>query len=206
MKQISRRVPEELAAGPDEISEAIESLTDVQLLKLEKYARWRIRGLGQANDGRDYEDLMQEAITSTLTGPRQWNKSVSFERHFIGAMRSISSHWREQFDPDSPQLESEVIRISQEGKETNLFLNALSTDPPAERALIARQDIEEIEKHFVEDREALDVIGGWRSEMTGPEIQEVLGISKTAYETIARRVRRNAPVILGQKTETKQRG
>jgi DNA-directed RNA polymerase specialized sigma24 family protein len=157
MKQISRRVPEDKTAGPDEISEVIESLTAEQLLKLEKFARWRIRGLGRANDGRDHEDLMQEAITSTLAGHRRWNKSVSFEQHLIGAMRSISTHWGEQFDPDSARLESEVLRISVEGKESNPLLNAPSTLPDVERVLSARQAIEEIESHFVDDREMLDV-------------------------------------------------
>src|SRR5437763_7081265 len=113
----SRRVPEERAATREEVVAAVEALTRHEYLRLEQYARWRIRGIGRAARGRDWEELLREAISATYEGSRHWNKeSVDFPGHLIGVMRSISSHWRDQFNPDEAFLESEVIRVTPEGK------------------------------------------------------------------------------------------
>ena len=89
----------------------------MDLGRLEKYARYRIRGLGRKATGRDHEDLLGEAVQDTLDlEKRKWNKRVSFAQHLMGAMRSISSHWREQFDTREPLLESEVFRTTEEGE------------------------------------------------------------------------------------------
>jgi DNA-directed RNA polymerase specialized sigma24 family protein len=205
MKQMSRRVPEEIAADTEEINEAIRSLTRAELLKLERYAKWRIRGIGRASEGRNHEDLMQDAVTQTLSGQRSWNKSVSFVQYLIGVIRSISSHWKEQFDPDSALLESEAVYASPEGKEKNLFLDAPSTAPDAERLIMARQEIKQIEILFSDDHQALEVITGWRLEMSGPEIQKELGISQKEHETIARRIRRNVRPSVPDQTRNSSR-
>jgi hypothetical protein len=91
-EKASRRIPEEKAATLDEVRAAIENLMPEQLLRLKKYARQRIRGLGRASMGRDHKDLLQEAITATLDPDRRrWNKgAVDFVGHLIGAMRSIA--------------------------------------------------------------------------------------------------------------------
>src|ERR1043165_7035542 len=104
--KISRRVPEESAATREEVVAAVEALTHHEYLRLEQDARWRIRGRGRAARGRDWEELLREAISATYEGNRRWNKElVDFSRHLIGVMRSTSSHWREQFDPDEALLE-----------------------------------------------------------------------------------------------------
>ena len=46
--------------------------------------------------------------------------------------------------------------------------------------MAAKQEVEAIEQLLADDPLALDIIGGWRAEMTGPEIQEALGLTKTA--------------------------
>jgi len=187
----SRRVPEEKAASQDEIRTAIHSLTKAELLRLEKFARWRIRGLGRARGGRDWEDLLGEALTATLDDDhRRWNKSVSFVQHLLGAVRSISDAWKKKFDPDEAHLESEITRASSEREAPSLLSEVPSTTPDPERILTAKQEVEDIEQLFEEDSLVLDVIGGLRSEMTGPDIQKALGISQTEYETHVRRMRR----------------
>jgi hypothetical protein len=148
---------------------------------------------------------MQDAVTQTLSGQRSWNKSVSFVQYLIGVIRSISSHWKEQFDPDSALLESEAVYASPEGKEKNLFLDAPSTAPDAERLIMARQEIKQIEILFSDDHQALEVITGWRLEMSGPEIQKELGISQKEHETIARRIRRNVRPSVPDQTRNSSR-
>lgn len=189
-KKPSRRIPEEQAATPEEIREAIDVLRPAELLRLKKFAYFRVLGLGRASKGRNHEDLLEEAVTATLTGSRGWNKSVSFVQHLLGAIRSIASHWGEEFDPGEALLEAEVTSTTPEGEEYSPLLNAPSTSPDGERVLVAKQEVEAIERLFAEDPQVLEIIGGLRAEMTGPEIQEALSLSKTEYETARRRMRR----------------
>jgi hypothetical protein len=198
-KKPSHKIPEETAATPAEIYQAIEALRPAELLRLKKYAQFRIRGLGRASQGRNDEDLLYEALNATLVGNRQWNTSVSFLAHLLGALRSISSHWKEQFDVDEALLEAEVISTTSEGKAYNPYLNARSTNPDSESILAAKQEVAAIEQLLADDPLALNIIGGWRAEMTGPEIQEALGLTRTEYETTVKRLRRKIQSFLSQR-------
>lgn len=191
MNTASRRVPEEKAASEDEIVAAIEALTDDKLRRLRQYARSRISILKRKALGRSHADLLQEAITDTLSGDRRWNKdAVNFPGHLTGAMRSISWKWGKQFDSDEPYLESEVVRTSPDGKETNPMLNATSPALDARRVTAAKEDLEHVEK-LVNDRPlAALIVAGMCDKMTGPDIKEELEISQTQLETEMRWVRR----------------
>jgi hypothetical protein len=198
-KKPSRKIPEETAATPVEINQAIDTLRPAELLRLRKCAQFRIKGLGRASQGRNAEDLLYEALNATLRGNRQWNTSVSFPVHLLGAMRSISSHWKEQFDDAEALLEAEVISTTSAGEAYNPYVNARSTNPGSERIVAAKQEVEAIEQLLADDPLALEIIGGWRAEMTGPEIQEALGLTKTAYETTVKRLRRKIQSFLSQR-------
>jgi hypothetical protein len=192
MKQTSRRVPEENAANKEEIVAAVEALTREERLRLKQDAQWRIRGLGRAARRRDWEDLLQKAISDTYEGNRRWNKeSVDFSRHLMGAMRSISSHWRDQFDPDEAFLESEVIRVSPEGEQSNPMLNAASPAADPERALVAKEEVERIERIASRNSLAWLIMDGLSDGMTGPQIRETLEVSQNDYETAMKWLRRN---------------
>lgn len=85
-------------ATRDDVERAVESLSKADELRLEKYAKYKVRGLGRKAMNRDYEDLLQEAFKSTCIGAedpnegRRWRKTeVSFVHHMLGAMRSIAS-------------------------------------------------------------------------------------------------------------------
>lgn len=200
MKQekTSRRIPEEQAASLEEIEAAIESLTKEDSRRLEQFAKWRIRGINRSRSGRNHEDLLQEAIRATLSGveldapnDRRWKKgTVNFVRHLIGAMRSISSHWREQFDPDEAFSESEVIRVSPDGKVTNPVRDVASSVPGINRVIEAKAAVEHIERLVAGHSLSSLIIDGLREGMTGPEIQRVLEISQKEYETAMKWLRR----------------
>lgn len=187
-----RRVPEERAATPAEIRAALEALSEADHVRLEKYARYRIRGLGRMAGGRDHEDLLGEAVADTLDPTkRRWNKDVRFVRHLIGAMRSISSHWREQFDPDEPRLESELVRVGEEGDLLSPLDLVGSEEPAADRILEAKRQLEDIEKAVADDKIVCDILGGMRAEMSASEIREALGLTVVEYETAIKRFRRH---------------
>jgi hypothetical protein len=169
----------------------MEALSEADHVRLEKYARYRIRGLGRMAGGRDHDDLLGEAVADTLDPEkRRWNKDISFLQHLIGAMRSISSHWREQFDPDEPRLESEVLRIGEGGEPLSPLDLVGSAAPAADRILDAKQQLEAIEKAVADDDIVYDILGGLRAEMSPSEIREALGLSVVEYETAMKRFRR----------------
>lgn len=182
-------------ATEEEVLAALDALTDRQLKALKQYARWRIRGLGRASLGRDYDDLLQEAVTATLAGDRHWNRATGdFFGHLVWAMRSISSNWRRKFDEDEPYLESEVVRTTPEGKESNPMYDVASPPQDGRRVSAAKAHVEHIEKLVSDSGRPLAslIIGGWREGLTGPEIKETLGISQTELETETRWLRRTA--------------
>lgn len=188
----SRRIPDDKAASRDEIVAALAALTRSEHLRLERYARWRVRGLWRAAQGRDWEDLLREAVAATYEGTRRWNKeSVDFTRYLIGVMWSISSRWREKFDPDEAFLASEVVRISPEGKASNPMLSVASPVADPERELAAKEEVEWIESIASRNSLAWLIMDGLRNGMSGPEIRELLEVSQKDYETAFKWLRRN---------------
>jgi CheY-like chemotaxis protein len=96
-----------------EIDRAITALTSSELLRLQRFAKFRVRGLGRAASGRDWEDLLGEALYRTLMGAdgqngRNWNKKVTFVQHLAGAMSSIANVWKRQFKEKTTYLMSEL--------------------------------------------------------------------------------------------------
>jgi hypothetical protein len=193
--------PEVSTASEEEVIAALDALTDGQLKALKQYARWRIRGLGRASLGRNFEDLLQEAVTATLAGNRHWNKSsCEFTAHLAWAMRSISSNWRRKFDEEEAYLESEVVQTTPEGKESNPVHDAASGPHDGRRVAAARAHVEHIEKLVSDSGRALAslIIDGWREGLSGPEIMETLGISRTEFETELKWLRRTARADRGK--------
>src|SRR5438477_10110125 len=93
------------AATSQEVQQAYEALTPVELIKLRNFAQRRIRGLGRMALGRSADGLLQEAITLVLQEKRHWkSESVGFPQFLAGAIRSISSNWRAKFERREARL------------------------------------------------------------------------------------------------------
>lgn len=190
------KIPEEKVASEEEIRAAIESLTDAQTGRLEGYARARIRSLGRKARGRDGEDLLGEVMTLTIEGTRRWNKSVTFEGHLIGAMRSTVSNWAKQFNEDEPFLESELITQDADGNDRNPYRSAPRSN--VEEGTPVRDLLDRIPPLLNDDPLAAQVFDGLREQLTGPEIQEILGITQAEYDGKMKKIRRRARPLLEQ--------
>lgn len=202
---------EEGIASAEEVEYAISRLTTAELSKIDSYAKYRILGLGAYSKGYTKEALLNEALTRTLEGKRNWRKSaVDLVGHLIGTIKSISSHWIEESkvhkeslhsgdskDLDNEEkiqrkelLESEVLNETVEGKSLSPIEIAPSLDPDQERTMAAKQQLEEIRQMFSDDKQVLDVIDGLSCEMTGVEIQGVTGMTLNEYDAAIKRLRR----------------
>lgn len=187
-------MPEDRAATPAELRAAIDALTAPQAAKLEEFAKGRVRRLGRKAAGRTAGDLLNDAVTATLAGTRRWNRAnVDFTGHLIGTMRSISSHWARDFDPEEhPVLESELTKTTSEGGTLSPFEQLAATEPDAERNLEAKEQVEEILAAFAADTVVSVILDGMLEGMSPPDVRSELGLSQTEYETAMRRLRRKA--------------
>ena len=183
-------------ATRQEIEQAMESLSPADELRLEKFARYKIRSLGRKAMSRDHDDLLGEAIKSTLVGTegisegRRWRKKdVTFVQHILGGMRSITSHWREAFSDSEAYLDCDLAVETEEGEMSSVAETAPSHAPDQERTLAAKEQLGEICRLFQNDDDAALVIEGYREGWTGPEIMERLAMPKNRYEAAVRRIR-----------------
>ncbi len=185
---VLRSETEEQAASIDEVQSAIRSLTEEELLRLERYARYRIRSLGGRTLGRDHEDLLEEAVVATLGGERRWKRrKVGFFTHLVGVMRSLSSHWNERERTVSVLNESDV---SDESGKFSPISSASSSSPSVERVLEAQQQLRRIKAHFEHDEDVMSILDGLSEGLTGPEIQVNASLDRKNYESALKRMRR----------------
>ena len=179
-----------MTATIEETTAALQALSHPDRLRLLLSARWRVRGLGRAALGRRAEDLLSEACLRVCEGRRHWDPgAVSFVGFLIGAMRSISSHWREECSESEAYLASE---LRSDHPAADPVENARSQRPDAERTLVAKDTLDAINGKFRDDPEVLLVIEGLGEGMKGPAIQEALGLTPDQYEAAFKRMRRGA--------------
>jgi hypothetical protein len=181
-------------ANRDEIHRAIDALTRGELLKLKGFAAFRMRGLGRACCGRTWEDLLGEANLAILQGAanngtgRRWNRDVDFVTQLIGAMRSISSHWKRDFDDEEADPESEILTPTGSGRVASLD-NAVSNVPSQEREIAARQQWNLIAERFRCDPAAKQVLEGLSEGLKVSEIIETYKLSRSEYRQTLKRIR-----------------
>jgi hypothetical protein len=188
----ARRVPAEKAASPAEIAAAIEAFTAADFVRLQQYARQRIRRLGPKATGRTADDLLQTALSDLLEDTRRWDQTkVGFMGFLFGAMRSISSNWAKSYLlEEDPVLQADLRRSDEEGKEFSPLDAHRSGQPNAEQHLSDKQTLLEIDNLFKDDQEAQMVLAAWQEGYDPPGVRELWELSQNDYNTIVRRIRR----------------
>lgn len=175
-------------ATEDEVVAAIDLLSQADLLRIRGYAQFRMRAVPATHTyGRNFEDLISEALTATISGQRRWNKSaVDFVGHLCGAIRSISSHWRT--GGGAEYSSSTKTQIDQPGRDS--ISEIPSQRPDAERQVAAAQQIEQIKALFANDHMVINIIDGMSEGLNGRELKAKLGLSQVELESTMRRLRR----------------
>ncbi|MGE5736729.1 MAG: response regulator, partial [Acidobacteriota bacterium] len=177
------------------VSQAIENLTAAELLRLQKFADWRIRGVGRAALGRTGEDLLGEALLSTLIGAeranegRHWNQQIDFVTYLAGAMRSISTGWARKFDESEAYLASEVIAYDAQERERSPLDTVASSEPTADQYLLAREESDRILSRFEECPAATQVVRSMLQGKRKNHIMQECGLTENQYKAILRRIR-----------------
>jgi len=180
------------------VHQATEALTQAQLLKLQKFAAFRVRGLGRAACGLTADDLLREAQLRTLMGAestikgRHWNKNVDFVRHLAGVIQSISSSWKRKFDESEAYLECDLVTIDAEGYESSPIESIPSITPSPEAVVIHKEKESELFQLIRDDVNATCVLQGLLDRMTKHEIMCRYKIDNKQYQAVIRRIRMKA--------------
>lgn len=188
-----------LVADPDEVRQAIDSLTDADLVKLRQLSEIAAFRLRRKVWGTDAKDMLQEAILRVLEGTRHWNpKKVDFVGFLAGTMLSIQSSWRKQAKRgELPILEADLPATNSDGKAMpNALQQAADHRLNPEQQLIEsaaltqEQLFQQLEELFSEDSLAALIFSERRRGTNGPEIMKAMGLTRQDYDTAVRRMGR----------------
>jgi len=175
-------------ATREEVDRAITALTTDELLKLRKYAEWRVC-LSRGTDHRTGKDLLQEALCLTFQGAegggagKRWNKRVTFFTYLIGAIRNVTRRRKSDID-----LWCDIFEYDAEGHEHCLLDTIESRDPAAEQLLIAEETVRGFLERFKDDPKARLLLQGWSEGMKRKEIMQE-GLSENEYRATVKRIR-----------------
>jgi CheY-like chemotaxis protein len=178
-----------------EIERAIKALTSSELLRLQRFAKFRVRGLGRAASGKDWEDLLGEALYRTLMGTedlqngRHWNRRVTFVQHLAGAMSSIATVWKRQFKGRNTYLMSELSVQNHEGREHSPCEDVPSRYTPADQRLIERSEEDRVLTLLKDSPDAAQVFRGLVDGLNKNEIMSRYGFHEKRYAAAVRRIR-----------------
>lgn len=169
---------DEPCATLQEVRNAIESLGVADYAKLmliaRHFARTRLRGTVT-----EPADLLHDAITKTLDGRRRWNKEVSIIKHLDRSMESDSGH-----------VLAQRIAHGTEPLPDHEHEPAAPFNDPINR-LSALEQVQDVLDLFADDKVARDLLFLKSQGLSAAEIQRELGIGKTQYETVTKRIRRH---------------
>jgi DNA-directed RNA polymerase specialized sigma24 family protein len=168
---------------PAQVALALNIISRMDFLRLKAIARLHARGLPP---DVSWDDLLQEAFTRAMTGSRRKPQGVPMVAFLAGIMRSLrAEHWRRARGGPADG----TLRIDHQ---RDLSRAAELRDPGSdlEQALLAREQIEAVERLFDGDSVALGIIAGLAEGRSAAQIRSVLKISKTVYDSARKRIRR----------------
>lgn len=189
----------EMVAGPDEVREAIASLTEAESMKLKRLADGAAYRLRRYVGGTDGNDILQVAIRRVLEDRRHWKpQKVDFVGFLGGVISSIEFDWRKQGKREAPPvLETDLPTLNADGDEMpNLIQRAADHRFTPEQQLIENEELtqeqifQQIEVLFNGDALASLIYSEWRRGTKGPEIMKALDLTRTQYDTAVRRMDR----------------
>lgn len=170
------------AVGAPDVATAIDTLSDIELVRLQALARLWSRGLP---GGFGWSDLLHEAIARVLDGSRPWPPGVPILAFLAGVMRSIChDHWRRaRYEQRLLVSRDDPDRAGRSGETTDDM-------PDPERTLAAAQMLAHVYRLFECDSLALKIIAGIADGLTAGEICALHDLSERDYDTTRRRMRR----------------
>ena len=189
-------------ASEAEIRSAIEAL-GTDRLKALGWGRTLLqlrgkRAYGRFAEGREPEDLYQEALKRIWEGARtggkpgrRWKpKQCTFLQEVLGTMMSVASHLAEQYGEDPgnvPIRASDFAKAEGEGSFADVTEAVAADTPTPEAAYADAEVLSQLEELVKDDKEESEVLAGLRLGMTESEIAEATNLPvKRVHAAVAR--------------------
>jgi hypothetical protein len=198
-ESVQLKTAKDLIAGPEEVRQAIGSLTVAELVKLQRLAGGAAYRLRRCVPGLDGKDVLNESVLRVLDGRRKWQpQRVDFVGLLAGIIKSIESEWRDRAKrPETPVLETDLPDIGPDGDPMpNAIQQAADSRQSAEQqfiesdALSQEELFEQIEQLLSDDSLAALIFSERRRGTKGPEIMKALDLTRKDYDTAVRRMDR----------------
>ena len=197
MDKAKPRPAEPPPATSEQIRDAFEALTPIELARLAKYARWRLRAFGSRQLSRDADEFVTDALISLLDGRRTWQpQKIPFYVCFKGIIKSQTYNLRTKGPEDAFDKLKSLRNKDDTDTAEPLDRRASRTFQDPERELEWAQIERLIKERFADDDEAALMLEARLEGKTPTEIREALGLTQQQYETIVKRVRRAIANIL----------
>jgi DNA-directed RNA polymerase specialized sigma24 family protein len=180
-------------ASDAEVRSEIEAL-GVTKLRLLRWGEILLGAYGDFAEGRQPQDLYQEAVMRTLARDRKWKpKNCSFAEHLMGVMRSIASHLPEKYGGDArnvPLRGSDLSHPDDEGEEfIDPVQNVAADQLSVEDEVASKRQLDRIERLFEDDEEAFNVLVELAQRKTEPEIAKTLNMPRNVVHAAIQRIR-----------------
>jgi hypothetical protein len=187
-------------ATPDELRQAIESLSPAELYKLNKAAGYFLFG----SEYQSARELLNETIMRAMNAAvgekgRAWRKSVNFMAFMLMCMRGIANDSAESVQQTRVKRIEELTTETHSGEEVLAIKGhshsghedvVVELEESQERAAKAKADAQVIEGHFANDGQVSWLIMGCKDELAPQEVREMSEMTQTEYDTAKRRFRR----------------
>jgi hypothetical protein len=203
--------PKQPAATLEELSAAIQGLSEPERLRLRRRGNQLAYGTCYANG----LDLLDEAVLRALTGSagslgasksgRVWRHGVDIVAFLMMTMKGLSSDSRGSL---TTKMDRRMEALAgDDGEELSVLHESELRHDSVEDELIDREDLEArerqaeadaalIEQHFAGDDEVLAILEGEKEGWSAERIREEFGMSKLAYGTARTRLRRGLDKLM----------
>ena len=124
----------DMVASPDDVRQAIASLTEAESVKLRRMAEGASFRLRRKVYGADPKDILQEAMFRVLHGKRHWKpQKVDFVGLLLGMIKSIEFEWRDAGKRgENPVLETDLPATNSDGGPSRPFSSRQRISDPAQ--------------------------------------------------------------------------
>lgn len=185
----------------DDIRQAIERLTDAELVKIHHAAGIYLSGTHFTCT----DDLLNEVVVRALKAAvgergRRWPLNVEFVAFVIMTMKGLADDSRHAFT--QTHFESADTVALEGGSSDDVFARAGMTHPDAPTLIVTAEDeqraadeLRRIDKYFEGDSEVVWIIEGRRDGLSANEIRKLSEMDEKQYEAARKRLRRGLQKI-----------
>lgn len=186
--------PEQVATREEKFS-GWRALSSQEKLKLGIFAKQQALMRQKYAPGITGEDLVGEATRRAFEDGRKWRfRKISFLVFMFGIVRSIAGDLKRTAEGKliGASISDQVLGGADEETGDPFPADPAPCLDTPENILVAKQQFAAFQSEFEnpDDEEAWCILDCMAENLTGPQIQEKLGISKKTYESACRKIAR----------------